>query len=189
MNILRISLRISIVCYVVSTTVMAQQAKKDAVILYNSVPVEVELSANGDINRFLREKPNHLEGYIIDTKPSDPAKAIADLTDPNNAREFGSAVSPERDVIYFTEGVNTLNAAGIETLEIAVFRLSTEKGTKVILKAAQTDDPSIDTLHEQRLSSCKQFLLSKGIAVERIESTLTPAIKQPDRLTLTFTVQ
>lgn len=189
MNIPILSYRIAFVCFTLSTAVMAQQAKKDAVILYNSVPVEVELSANGDINRFIKEKPDHLVGYTIDTKPSDPAKAIANLTDPNNAREFGSPVSPERDVIYFAEGVNTLNAAGIETLEIAVFRLSTEKGTSVILKAAQTDNPATNTIHEQRLNSCKQFLASKGIPAERIQTMLTPAIKQAERLTLTFTVE
>lgn len=163
--------------------------KKEAVILYNSVPVEVVLSNDGEIEQFKQEKPDHLKGYIIDTKPNDPGAAIADLTKLDNSSEFGDVISPQRQFLSFDTGKNTLDAKSLDVLNAAMNRLKQEKNTKLIIKASNPESAAERSLNNERLESCKQYLLTQGIDSTRITTTLSPSVKVADRLTLTFTVE
>ena len=165
------------------------QEKKDKVILYNSVPVEVEVDKDGNITKFKQEKKGYLKNYIVDTKPNDPSKAIADLTALRPESEFGKPISPERNFLNFDAGENTLDAISLDVLNKAIARLKAEANTRLTIKASNPLSEQAKQLNEQRLASCKQYLLTQGIEDNRILTTLSQSIKSDERVTLTFTVE
>lgn len=172
-----------------SLVILNAQEKKETVILYNSVPVAVELDANGEISKFKSEKPGHLKGFIIDTKTGDASTAIADLTQNRKESEFGKPISPERNFLSFDSNENTLDAESLDVLNNAIARLKVESNTRLTIKASNPVDGIAKTLNNERLTSCKQYLLTQGIASSRILTTLSPSINSDDRITLTFTVE
>lgn len=173
----------------ISASALNAQDKKDKVILYNSVPVEVEVDKDGNITKFKQEKKGYLKNYIVDTKPNDPAKAVADLTARRPESEFGKPISPERNFLSFDPGENTLDAISLDVLNKAIARLKSESNTRLTIKASNPLSESAKQLNEQRLASCKQYLLTQGITSDRILTTLTQSIKSEERVTLTYTVE
>lgn len=160
---------------------------KEAVILYNSVPVEVEMDSEGDIKRFKQEKPGYLVGYKIDTKKGEVATGpIKEINRP--------AANPNSDLIgdgpvsiLFSQGESASpSVTSLDLLNGVVARLRSKSNIDVILRAQQKEEDTSVRLQNDRLDSCKAYLENQGISPSRITTTLSDKVTDSNEVSISF---
>lgn len=162
---------------------VAHSQTKEAVILYNSVPVEVDLTRDGEIQRFKKERPDYLRGYVVDTK-ADLSRPIADMSSVEIKTEQGQEIEASDLYISFTPNdPGDMDAQSLDVLNSIVGNLRSDASKMVTLTASEMGDPSIQS---QRLASCKRYVTTQGIANDRVITTLSKKVTDPDRITLKY---
>jgi hypothetical protein len=165
-----------------ATSLTAQT--KEAVILYNSVPVEVEMDGTGDIKRFKKDKPKHLEGYTIDTRQR-MDNEIRDVSPATNTTTDLLNEGPVA-IVFDAGSVDSPTMRGLDLLNGVAAKLRSKTGLTAVLRAPQSDDPEMIKRHNGQLASCKNFLISQGIASSRITTTLSDSASNKDEVVITF---
>lgn len=165
-----------------ATTLCGQT--KETVILYNSIPVEVEIDNTGDIKRFKENKPNYLEGYTIDTKQ----RVDTDIRDITPVRNSPADLLDDGPIsIRFDAGsVDSPTMRSLDLLNAVAARLRSKTGLEAILRAPETDDPVLIEKRNGQLASCKKYLIAQGISVGRITTTLSSKASDQDEVIITF---
>ena len=67
------------------------QATKEAVILYNSLPVKAEITTDGNVNRIISEEPDFLKGFTL--KVQDYGQFVAQTEAPKKNDPVASSQS------------------------------------------------------------------------------------------------
>lgn len=173
------------VCLAVLLAVSAvaqQEGSDEKVILYNSAPVSVELNNEGEIVRFIEDRPEYMRGFVLDT-PSD-ASTLAVNSNPEQAKSETSI--DDRSFLLFEAGSQTFDGQSLDLLNRAITRLRANPNISISLQAAPSADPSQTALSEARLQSCKKYLSSQGIATNRIQSSTSTDNAYLNRIIITY---
>lgn len=174
---------IAILMLLLSTTSLTAQTK-EAVILYNSVPVEVEMDDTGDIKRFKEDKPKHLEGYTIDTRQR-MDNEIRDVSPTTNTTTDLLDDGPVA-IVFDAGSVDSPTMRGLDLLNGVAAKLRSKTGLNAVLRAPQSDDPTLIKRYNGQLTSCKSYLVAQGVATSRITTTLSDSATNNDEVIITF---
>lgn len=166
------------------------QDTKDATILYNSQPVEVQLSDAGRILAFYGIVPNYMEGYELGPAKSvqQPIAASADI-DPTFTSDSQNAnydvVSRERVDLSFPSDFATLSKETIASLNEVSQLIRTSQYAKVLLTAYDFGNGP-QKLIQNRLNSVVAYLNIKGLSSEQIITEVRQSDALADTVTINF---
>jgi len=167
----------------------SQSDQEPSVILYNSQPVEVELSSSGQILTFYGLLSNYMDAYI-DVAPIATVQptVVSDIdpffTNTSKNAEY-DVVSNERLTLNFDSGFATLSDESIRTLNTIPSRLRSSEYTKVIV-TAYTGTDSNEKLIENRLKSALQYLMIKGVEESQVRTEILEGQALSDKLTINY---
>ena len=120
--------------FFISTSSFSQ---KEAVILYNSQPVKVELSEKGNINSFIGLMPNYMRGYDLSPTKSLKTTPITEkIVESEVDQNAGYAiVSAESVELQYKPNFATLDRALINKLTDIATRLKLNPKLKILITA------------------------------------------------------
>lgn len=147
------------------------QATKEAVILYNSLPVKAEITSDGHVNQIISEEPDFLKGFTL--KVQDYGQFVA--TQPKLVVESDNTLpgsqsytvqSKEAASVRFTPSYATLSDEAIASLDGIIAILQAEPNTKVNLETITRLDSGL--VSKNRFNTIRTYLKLKGIDPDRI---------------------
>lgn len=163
-----------VVVLIVSFT-SSSNAQKEAVILYNSQPVKVELSEEGKINSFIGLVPGYMIGYKIIPPANAKPLVIDELNEkPEEKVEQNkgyAVISSEKIELRYKSNFATLDKSIINKLnEIAAY-LKLNPGLTLLITAYSTDGAG-SKLISNRLASAIAYLGIKGVNPDLIRTEI-----------------
>jgi outer membrane protein OmpA-like peptidoglycan-associated protein len=168
-----INLKSSIIIVTLSALITSSGfSQKEAVILYNSQPVKVELSETGNISAFIGLFPGYMVGYkLLPTaesvnEPIITEKIVESAVDQNAGYAI---VSSETIELQYKPNFATLDKALINKLNVIAARLKLNPKLKILI-TAHTGSQNQSRLSINRLASAIAYLGIKGISPDRIKS-------------------
>lgn len=169
-NVLRLYV---IATFCVMNLIMQAQETKEAVILYNSVPVRAEISSDAEVKRVIREEPEYLKGYslkiqdygkFVDQSEVKPSQVVVD-----SSQETAGKTIIEEDgfvELVFDPGFATLSDQSVYRLDSVVKRLKNDAALFVTLRALSLK--SDGSVTKNRLNSIKTYLRLRGVEQGRV---------------------
>lgn len=164
---------------------LAQAPSKKAIILYNVVPLEVELSKDGTIITVNGRADEYFTGYklVRVNQYLDPSIA-------NSAEFFKPAedytVTPKVYNIDFREELAILNRTSIVNLDEVVSQVIYNSDQNVMITPYQANSLEEKLLLENRLKSVLMYLEIKGISKGRIALNEIPQTVRKGQLIATI---
>jgi len=178
-----------LVILMTSSLNLSAQQDNTSVILYNSQPVEVELSEVGKILNFYGLMPGYMEGYNLGNDiaavdlPND--NFSSSYFDDNSKNAEYDIVSQERIEIDFDSNFATLSNVAISNLNEVASSLKTKKHSKVLLTVySLSGEPS--KLLENRLNSASAYLNIKGVSSDQIATDINISTALVDKITINY---
>lgn len=155
----------------IGSEVSAQDAVKKT-ILVNGVATEVMISPDGQVQSSLRERPQYMDGYV--QAPAN-LRRTSNTTNPVIA-EVDNARTTNGDLIVdFGKDKFSINSDGFETLEDVVSRVkSANKGFVLLRSKFVASSSASNVIAQKRVSACKKYLETKGLAPNKILISLEP---------------
>lgn len=170
------------ICY---GALSAQAPSKKAIILYNVVPLEVELSNDGTILSVNGRADEYFTGYklVRVNQYLDPAIA--------NASEFlkpaeDYTVTPKVYNIDFREDLAILNRTSIANLDEVVSQIIYNSEQNVMLTPYAANSAEEKILLENRLKAVLMYLEVKGISKGKIALNEIPQTVRKGQLIATI---
>lgn len=176
---------IAIIFAISCATLFAQDAPKKAVILYNVVPLEVELSNDGTILSVNGRADEYFTGYklIRVNQYLDPSFA-------NNSEFFKPAedyaVTTKVYNLDFREELAILNRNSIANLDEIVSQIIYNADQNVMLTPYSVTTTEEKILLENRLKSVLMYLEVKGISKGKIALNEIPQTVRKGQLIATI---
>jgi len=148
-------------------------SQKQSVILYNSLPVKVELSEKGTIDAFIGAVPGYMDGYDISVQPIEvaPTKVEEPILPASTRNADYAVVSVEKEELRYKPNFATLDKSVISKLNAIAARLKADPNAKILLTAYTTDKTNTK-LTKNRLDSAITYLGIKGILSYRIQTDI-----------------
>lgn len=147
------------------------QSTKDAVILYNSVPVLAEISSDGDVKKIIRNEPDYLQGFVL--KVQDYGQFIANQEKLKSdssvvARSEKSFFDNDKEYISvpFESGFATLSDIAINKLDEVIRELNKNQSARVVIRTLSTQKDAL--LDKNRINCVRTYFKIRGIAQERL---------------------
>ncbi len=151
--------------FVLLTEIVSGQDSRKTIILYNVVPLSVELVSDGTIKAVYGRADHYFKGYQLIQREEDVQndKDYADM--PSN-----SLVSEDVYRINYQKDVATLNEQAIKDLEAIKVLLFTQQDKKIIITPYEIDEQNKKEviLSQNRLSACLSYLEILGVNKEQI---------------------
>lgn len=178
----------ALLCGIVFTCALSNaNAQKESIILYNSQPVKVELSAKGSIQSFISVVPDYMAGYDLVIDPIEVAPTVIEEpvlpTTTQNAKY--AIVSTEREELNYKPDFATLDRKAIATLNEIAARLKADPNVKILLTAHSTNRTR-DKLTDNRLNSAIGYLGIKGIHASRIQTEVQVGATMRDIVAINY---
>jgi hypothetical protein len=153
--------------------ILQAQETKEAVILYNSVPVRAEITNDAQVKRVIREEPAYLKGYslkiqdygeFVDQSEEKPSQVVVD----SSQQTVGKTITEEDGSveIIFDPGFATLSDQSVYRLDGVVKRLKNDAALFVTLRALSLK--SDGSVTKNRLNSIKTYLRLRGVEQGRV---------------------
>ncbi len=165
----------------IGSEVTAQDAVKKT-ILVNGVATEVMISPDGQVQSSLRERPQYMEGYI---------QAPANLRRSSNATnpviaEVNNANTTSGDlVVNFGKDKVGIENDGYKTLESVITQVkSASKGFVLLRSKFVASSSASNVIAQKRVSACKKYLETKGLAPNKILISLEPGDVVSDKVNI-----
>jgi len=179
----------ALVVVLVVNVSIAQQSADPTVILYNSQPVEVELSESGQILTFYGILANYMEEYetvapIVALTPEPVVSMDSYFTDSSKNADY-DVVSNERLFLDFASGYATLSDHNIDLLNEVAATLRKGAFDKVIITAYRAESDR-EQLLQNRLQSALQYLSIKGFDNSHIKTEILQGQALKDQLSITY---
>ncbi|MBK6497939.1 MAG: hypothetical protein IPJ39_03885 [Saprospiraceae bacterium] len=145
------------------------QATKEAVILYNSLPVKAEITTDGNVNRIISEEPDFLKGFTL--KVQDYGQFVAQTeapkkNDPVASSQSYSINAGELASVKFDPDYATLSDETISTLDQIIALLKDDNQAKISLETISKLNTAL--VSKNRFNSIRTYLKIRGIDPERI---------------------
>jgi len=170
------------------TSGLTAQQTQETVILYNSQPVQVELSEMGKILSFYGLKPGYMTGFQLENAVVKIEPIVIDNVNPTFTDESQNAeyaiLSKERVMLNFDKGFATLSAENIKILNEVSRKLKNGDFQKAVITSFTNGQNS--KLVENRLESAVTYLNIKGIQRSQLITEVQESNNQGD-LTVIFT--
>lgn len=150
-------------CLVLSlNTAKAQQNLKNTVILYNVVPLRVDLNQDGTIQTIYGEDTKFLKGYTIVRPQTSPESA-------EYAQNKGYyVVSKDYYDINFSANSAILSENAVASLDKSSDMAFFGDHRIMISSYKPTEDSKSKTLFKNRMNACLMYLDLKGVSKDRI---------------------
>lgn len=153
----------------------------NTVILYNVVPLRVDLNADGSIKNVYGEDVNYLKGYTLVRRQK---------ADGGNSQYGTSAsyekVSVEDYDLQFKNNTALLTQENVNALDKAA-EISFFNGHRILVNVYSTPaDNKSKTLLKNRLNACLSYLEIKGIKKENIIINADALLSEQEVIKLTF---
>jgi hypothetical protein len=150
--------------------VSAQENLQNTVILYNVVPLRVDLNADGTIQKVYGEDNTFLKGYNVVRRR--PKVEINSDNYSNDLTNFVSLATENFDLI-FDQNKAILNQSIVNNLDKASENLFFESERKMVLSTYKVGDDAVSRkLYKNRINGLLAYLDIKGIKKERIVISL-----------------
>lgn len=147
------------------------QSTKDAVILYNSVPVLAEISSDGEVKKIIRNEPDYLQGFVL--KVQDYGQFLANQEKLKSdssvvARSENSFFDNDKEYISvpFESGFATLSDIAINKLDEIIAELNKNPSARVVIRTLSTQKDAL--IDKNRINSVRTYFKIRGIAQERL---------------------
>jgi len=176
-NILCKTLILSVLFIGIEAT--AQDAVKKT-ILVNGVATEVLIGPNGEIQSTLRERPQYMDGYVqapanLRRSTSNTNPVIAEVT--NMGSKTGDLV------IDFAKDKVGIEGDGYKILEGVLAQVkSADKGFVLLRAKFLASSSASNVIAQKRVSACKKYLETKGLAPNKILISLEPGETSSDKV-------
>jgi hypothetical protein len=143
-------------------TAIAQQNLKNTVILYNVVPLRVDLNQDGTIQTIYGEDTKFLKGYTI-VRPQTSGESS------EYAQNKGYyVVSKENFNLNFSTNSAVLSENAVKDLDKSADMAFFGDHRIMVSSYKPTDDPKSKTLFKNRMNACLMYLELKGVAKDKI---------------------
>lgn len=156
-----------------SIAVTAQESKK-TIILYNVVPLSVELLSDGTIKSVYGKAEHYFSGYQL-------VKRENFFNENADNQNFGSIendviVSTDIKRLKFDDQLAVLNQSIIKDLDVIKEELFLNPSKKIMLTTYTVDESNKRSvvLLQNRLASCLSYLEIMGVSKDRIVLDSTP---------------
>lgn len=161
-------------------TISFAQSKK-TVILINSVPYNVVLSPDGEIEQVNSEAKNYMRGYIKSKEEFifESEVASSDILE-------GTSVRSERQLLVFEDGYATMNESNTAILDKIADNYVPGKSEKLLISAFKPSESAGKTLYENRLSTIKTYLELNGVPSNAISTEIVVSAALKDQVSITF---
>ncbi|MEE9439441.1 MAG: hypothetical protein V3V14_10610 [Saprospiraceae bacterium] len=143
-------------------------AQKQSVILYNSVPINVNLTSDGDIAIFGNVVKDYMQGYEL--KPVAEIKGLdfQQIKFVSATKNAGySILSAERILLNYKPNIATLDKSILTKLNLIAARLKTEPITRVLITGHYVSGNNLKVI-SNRVKSIKTYLKIKGVDLSKI---------------------
>lgn len=145
------------------------QTTKEAVILYNSLPVKAEITSDGNVNRVISEEPDFLKGFTL--KVQDYGQLVAQREEVQKVNPVASSQSysinaGELASVKFDPDYATLSDETISTLDQIIALLKADNQAKISLETISKLNTAL--ISANRFNSIRTYLKIKGIDSNRI---------------------
>jgi len=169
---------------------MNAQSQKDATILYNSQPVEVQLSEAGRILAFYGLSPNYMAGYDLGpSKATQQSITDIQLVEPGFTNSSQNAeydvVSRDRVDLSFNDGFATLSQSTIGQLNEVSKKVLAEGYAKVLVTAYSSAEKS-EKLLQNRLNSVITYLNIKGLSSDQVVTEVRESAALTDTVSINY---
>lgn len=164
-------------------------SQKEAVILYNSQPVKVELSDQGKINSFIGLVPGYMAGFNL--APVTNAK-LAVIDEPQavkkedaNQNAGYAIVSSEKIELQYKSNFATLDKSIINKLNDIAAYMKLNPGLKILITAHSPNGKG-SKLISNRLASAIAYLGIKGVNPDNIRTEVQQSNTSADILSIYY---
>jgi hypothetical protein len=162
---------------------VGQNNLNNTVILYNIVPLRVDLNVDGTIKKIYGEDNNFLRGYKVVRR--EPKQIIDPLEYSNSLNNFVSRVT-ENYEIKFSGQSSYLEEAIIQSLDKSADYIFFNKGKLVINSYKKSDDTKSIRRYKDRLNNMLAYLDIKGVKKEDIIINLDELTESDQDFKITF---
>ena len=157
-----------------------QQGLKNTVILYNVVPLRVDLNHDGTIQTIYGEENSYLKGYTL-VKPAEES----------DNQQFGElkgyyVVSTEAYDLHFYPTSAVLAQDVIDALDKAADKVFFGGHRILISTYAEPSDSKGKLLFKNRLHACLMYLDVKGVTKSNIVINTEPIVGTDELIKITF---
>lgn len=166
------------------------QSQDEKVILYNRLPVKVEL-ADDKIVSFIGEAPSdYMNGYdltskntiVVDSKVT--TQPVFNVSEKN--AEY-SILGTERIFLMYRPGFAILDKAIITELNMIASILKLDYEAKILLTAhVANESATSDKLSKNRLDAALSYLKVKGIGPDRVKIEILSGVELVDKVAISF---
>ena len=153
----------------ISSIALVAQTSKNTVILYNVVPLNVDLMPDGTIKRIYGKAYDRFKGYQLVRKDQHLANEEG-TNEQFSEMDKDIIVSTDVSRLAFEEGMALLSGETIKLLEKIKNRLFQNPNRKIILTsyAIQEGSKVEEILLQNRLAACLSYLEILGVSKSRI---------------------
>lgn len=159
----------------------SQRSLKNTVILYNLVPLRVDLDSDGSIKQMYGADYNFLKGYKV-VRPKLEANADNYSADPKGL----FVVATENFDISFSSNNAILSKASIENLDKTADEAFFNEHKVLIHPYKESGSNSSKTLLKNRLNAVLIYLELKGIPKEKIIISVDPVDQVDESIKISF---
>ncbi len=139
----------------------SQQGLKNTVILYNVVPLRVDLNADGTIQTIYGQDTKFLKGYTV-VKPAKSSDEVAAQYG-TNIQGFKVVASEAFDITFKTASA-ILSQQSIDALD-KIANLTFFNGNKIVLSSYKVpQDNKSQTIYKNRMNAILAYLDIKNIS-------------------------
>lgn len=165
-------------------------AQKETVILYNSNPVEVELSQDGKIAAFVGNADGYMAGYDLVKPPTPLQKNAGTVVSTSLAENIETPrgydiLSKERIFLEFNAGQAVLSKGVVDQLNTIASTLKRTPEYKALLTFHVSKD-DLSTLDDNRMNAIKIYLGLKGASPARFKVEHVPAAGLKDAVAVNY---
>lgn len=176
----------SIFILIVFSFSMAFAQSKSAVILINSVPYNVVISSEGEIEEIKGEAKNHMRGYFKSKEEFDIKTDRSIVIESRVDADAGLSVRASRSFVSFQPGVVAITEVNENVINEALKTFSLESDDKILITAFKSSEEEGNKIADSRLSSMKAFLKAKGIPDQIIETEIVVSAALANQVSITY---
>jgi hypothetical protein len=166
-----------------SSAITAQDHLANTVILYNVVPLRVDLNIDGTIKKIYGEDNTFLRGYKVVRREE---KTVIDADQYSNSLNNFLSIAGENYEITFDKDRAVLNESTIKSLDDASAYVFFN-GHKLVVNSYKAEEsPKGRKLYKNRLNALLTYLDIKGMKKENIIINLDELTNQTEGFKLSF---
>lgn len=162
------------------TSSFSQNKLQNTVILYNVVPLRVDLNTDGSIKNVYGEDVNYLKGYTLVRRQKQEGQ-----TQYADAGQFERVSSEDYD-LRFKSNTALLTQEIVNALDNAAESSFFNKHRILINVYATPTDNKSKTLLKNRLNACLAYLEIKGVKKDNIIINAEALLTEDEIIKLTF---